>query len=117
MASKSVYDDESDSERGFMLRPGSRSESGPGEKVWSWQCQAIAYAALVLLMALNLMSGGDGPRPGPNGGGPTLQRKIVAIGGGQAADKPWISDTIIGMTGKTTPTVSPWLPAGLSPST
>ena len=107
MATKleSVYDDDSDSERGFMLRQGSRS-TGPAHKTWSWQCQGIAYGVLVLLMALNLMGGGgDGPLSGLGGGGPTPQRKIVAIGGGQAADKPWIRDTIIGMTGKTTPTV------------
>jgi hypothetical protein len=32
-------------------------------------------------------------------------RRIVAIGGGQAADKPWVRDQIIAMTGKARPTV------------
>jgi hypothetical protein len=34
-----------------------------------------------------------------------LNRKIVAIGGGQAADKPWLRDQIIALTGKSRPTV------------
>lgn len=32
-------------------------------------------------------------------------RRIVAIGGGQAADKPWVRDDIISMTGKPRPAV------------
>ena len=109
MATKSVYsDDNSDSERGYMLRKGARA-ADPAEKSWSWQCQAIAYAFVVLLLALNLMaSGGDSGASAAadaSGSEAPKQRKIVAIGGGQAADKPWIRDTIIELSGTATPNV------------
>ena len=106
-SAESVYaDDESDSERGYMLRKGSRT-AGAADKSWSWQCQAVAYAFVVLLLALNLFSdrsGGESGRAGASFDAPT-HRKIVAIGGGQAADKPWIRDTIVAMSGKATPRV------------
>ena len=106
-SAESVYaDDESDSERGYMLRKGSRT-AGAADKSWSWQCQAVAYAFVVLLLALNLFSdrsGGESGRAGTSFDAPT-HRKIVAIGGGQAADKPWIRDTIVAMSGKATPRV------------
>ena len=122
MATKSVYaDDDSDSERGYMLRKGARA-ADPAEKSWSWQCQAVAYAVVVVLLVLNLR-GGDGTGGGIGALLPELaadecadaapkQRKIVAIGGGQAADKPWVRDTIIEMSGTATPTVlyGPLLP-------
>lgn len=104
---QSVYaDDESDSERGYMLRKGSRSVDVV-DKSWSWQCQAAAYAFVVLLLALNLMSSGGGGADNSTAScfEAPKHRKIVAIGGGQAADKPWIRDTIIAMTGKDTPRV------------
>ena len=111
--SSSVYDDD-DGERGFMLRKGSRPGAS-SERAWSWQCQAVAYAVLVVLLVLNLR-GGDGKGGGIGALLPELaadecadaapkQRKIVAIGGGQAADKPWVRDTIIEMSGTATPTV------------
>ena len=118
--SSSVYDDD-DGERGFMLRKGSRPGAN-SERAWSWQCQAVAYAVLVVLLVLNLR-GGDGKGGGIGALLPELaadecadaapkQRKIVAIGGGQAADKPWVRDTIIEMSGTATPTVlyGPLLP-------
>lgn len=99
-------EDESDSERGYMLRTGSRNVA-VADKSWSWQCQAVAYAFVVLLLALNLISFGSGSRESTATNIDIMQthRKIVAIGGGQAADKPWIRDTIIAMSGKDTPNV------------
>lgn len=65
----------------------------------------MAYAFVVLLLALNLISNQSGSEHSAGVSAVQTQRKIVAIGGGQAADKPWIRDTIIAMTGKETPRV------------
>eukprot|EP01045_Picozoa_sp_COSAG04_P011148 COSAG04_NODE_710_length_10896_cov_24.620543_8_plen_270_part_00 len=59
------------------------------------------------LPRLSLTRGPPAPEPRPPVFNPSVpNRRIVAIGGGLAADKPWVRDQIIAMTRKASPTVT-----------